>query len=220
MYCPGGIAEVTLRVNITHTDGTTLNAQTLVAAVTPPTNALISWAFTVDQVEAIATAGKTVRSFHVYPWVDPGASPVNGFGVTFELNRRPVPAMTQLVFMNSLGVFESVAFFGEVNEEYDFRRQNANRDPGNDKYDQLVRADVLENAEMERSIDLFTGYRSKQELAHLVDLCLSKEVYMVANGFYRPVKLGGGKQKGPGIFSGGINAFSVTVQTDKAEMYV
>ena len=79
-----------------------------------------------------------------------------------------------LKFRNSLGVFEAVELTGKPTINYPFTNTEGK------KFDGVVNdfTDTRNNSTYRVTIDVESGYKSPEELAFLIDLILSKEVYL------------------------------------------
>ena len=165
-----------------------------------------------NAVAAVKDPAKTVYSYEV--WVGASLSSATQYSqkVLHVVDARPQLQQTNFLYKNGFGVYEVFRCTGTVIEQSRVEMQIAQRSLAAD-YAVTDAQSVTLGQQEQRSWQVNTGYKSKEEMQRFVALLLSPSVYRL-DGFFRPVTVVPSEVTLAESRSGRLNEATFTVLAD------
>lgn len=206
-----------VRFEVTKADTTTVSAVPIVKTGVAQ-NSL--WAIDCSPVTVAAALGIAVADMVSYTVVVVDTSAPGQYHsefYPFVLEVGAARDYVQLLFQNSFGVYEFAELRGTIE-----RSTTAKADQATLLKNNPARDEALNHTLDKESIDswqLSTGFLNRSEVEHLKELLRSPDVYMVATGYYMPVRISGHSKALWDTDSGTLNAMNITITQELAEAF-
>lgn len=207
-----------VRFEATKTDGSTVGAVPIIKTSVAK-NSL--WCIDVSPATVAAALSIDVADIASYNVVvndisAPGQYFSEFYPVTIE--HTTARDRQDVLYQNSLGVYEFAELRGFITKNTRSNHEIANLQIDDPAIDENTNYTL--NASVEDSYNIATGFSTRTEAEAFRDLCRSRDIYLVANGYYQPVRLNAKEVVLWDTDSGTLNGFELTFTQEQPEEYL
>jgi len=168
---------------------------------------------------ALNNSEKTIVKYEVF-WAETAApgEPIWPNNYSFEVDHDQGEFLSQILYQNSFGYFEIMAFQGlrafKLENETDVVSKQTP-----EAYTKETRTTRNFNTRIRPYQVLDTGYKTPEEMVMLSEVLSSTEVYLVEDDYYRPIILKSGQKDLYDDLSGRTNSETLNVYDQNADKY-